>query len=280
MLTRNGMAPKIDGNGAPIPTLGFGTWQLQGDVARSAVATALKTGYRHIDTAQIYENESDVGDGIRDAEIARDEFFITTKVWTDRYRAGDLERSVEESLSRLQLEQVDLLLLHWPNPDVPIAETMKAMNRVRSAGLTSHIGVSNFPTEELARAIDASEASLATNQVEYHPLLDQDALIDALEQAGMALTAYSPIAQGKIADESAIREIAQTHGKTPSQVALRWLIQQDGVAAIPRSSKPERIRENFDIFDFELSGAEMTRISSLRSREGRLSSPSFAPDWD
>lgn len=280
MLTRNGKAPTIDGNGAPIPSLGFGTWQLHGEVARDAVATALRTGYRHIDTAQIYENESEVGAGIRDAEVPRDEFFITTKVWMDRYRSGDLERSVEESLHRLGLDHVDLLLLHWPNPDVPIAETMKAMNLVKSSGLVSHIGVSNFPVEELARAIDASPARLATNQVEYHPLLDQDPVIDALEQAGMALTAYSPIAQGKIADEPALREIAETHGKTPSQVALRWLIQQDCVAAIPRSSKPERIRENFDIFDFELSGAEMTRVSSLRSREGRLSSPSFAPDWD
>lgn len=280
MLTKNGKAPLVAANGVSIPCLGFGTWQLRGDVARDAVATALAAGYRHIDTAQIYENEHEVGEGLKAADTPRDEYFLTTKVWIDKFRAGDLERSAEESVTKLGVDQVDLLLLHWPNPEVPLSETIKALNRARSSGLTRHIGVSNFPTAELHRAIDASDAKLVTNQVEYHPYIDQQPVIDALEALGLALTAYSPIAQGKVNDDPLLAEIAATHAKTASQVALRWLVQQDGVIAIPRSSKPERIRENLDIFDFELSAEEMTKVSSLRSRAGRLISPSFAPDWD
>lgn len=280
MLTRNGKAPIVVANGASIPSIGFGTWQLRGDVAREAVAAAYQAGYRHFDTAQIYENESEVGEGLRAAGASRSDYFLTTKIWIDNCRPGDLERSAEESVAKLGVDKVDLLLLHWPNPDVPLADTIRALNRAREAGLTQHIGVSNFPTRELARAIDASSAKLVTNQVEYHPFLDQHVVMEALEVAGLALTAYSPIARGRAEDDPTIAAVAEAHGKTASQVALRWLIQQERVIAIPRSSKPERIRANFDIFDFELSGGEMTRISSLRSREGRLTSPSFAPDWD
>lgn len=280
MLTRNGKAPIVVANGASIPSIGFGTWQLRGDVAREAVAAAYQAGYRHFDTAQIYENESEVGEGLRAAGASRSDYFLTTKIWIDNCRPGDLERSAEDSVAKLGVDRVDLLLLHWPNPDVPLADTIRALNRARQAGLTQHIGVSNFPTGELARAIDASSAKLVTNQVEYHPFLDQHAVMEALESAGLALTAYSPIARGRAEADPTLAAVAEAHGKTASQVALRWLIQQERVIAIPRSSKPERIRANFDIFDFELSGEEMTRISSLRSREGRLTSPSFAPDWD
>lgn len=280
MPTRNGKSSFVVANGASIPCIGFGTWQLRGDVARDAVAEAHLAGYRHFDTAQIYENEIEVGEGLKQAGASRSDYFLTTKVWIDKYRAGDLERSAEESAAKLGVDQVDLLLLHWPNPEVPLDETVKALNRARDAGLTKHIGVSNFPTAELVRALDASAAPLVTNQVEYHPFLDQTPVVEALEEAGLALTAYSPIARGRVEGEPVLTAIAEEHGKTASQVALRWLVQQEGVIAIPRSSKPDRIRENFDIFDFELSGEEMTRISSLRTSEGRLTSPSFAPDWD
>ncbi|GLK69394.1 aldo/keto reductase [Hansschlegelia plantiphila] len=280
MLTTPGKAPLVAANGASIPALGFGTWQLRGVEARDAVVEAIRVGYRHIDTAQIYENETDVGNGLRLSGIARDEMFLTTKVWTSNYRDGDLQRSVEESLKRLGVVHVDLLLLHWPNPETPLAETMKALNAVRAAGLARDIGVSNFPTRELREAIDLSGAPLVTDQVEYHAFLDQSALKAELDRGGMALTAYSPIARGKAAHDETIRTIAQTYAKSASQVALRWLIQQDGVIAIPRSSKKERIAENFDVFDFTLSDEEMARISALRTREGRLTSPSFAPEWD
>lgn len=280
MLTFADKSPVAAAHGASIPALGFGTWQVKGDAARDAVAEALRIGYRHIDTAQIYENETDVGNGLKRSDVRRSDLFLTTKVWTSHYRDGDLQRSAEESLKRLGVDHVDLLLLHWPNPAVPLAETIKALNAVRSAGLARHIGVSNFPVRTLREAIDLSRAPLVTNQVEYHPFLDQSAVNNELRRHDMALTAYSPIAQGKVAHDATIKAIAAAHGKTPAQVALRWLIQQEGVVAIPRSSKAERIAENFDIFDFALDDDEMARISALRSAKGRITSPSFAPEWD
>ncbi|MFC7053541.1 aldo/keto reductase [Hansschlegelia quercus] len=280
MLTRAGQSPLVAANGASIPALGFGTWQLDGEEARDAVQAALEIGYRHIDTAQIYGNEVEVGEGLRRSGVNRDEVFLTTKVWTDRYRDGDLQRSVEDSLKKLGVSYVDLLLLHWPNPAVALQETLKALNAVRSNGLSRDIGVSNFPVKTLREAIDLSGAPLVTNQVEYHPFLDQSAVKAALDANDMALTAYSPIAKGKVAEDATIKAIAEAHGKTPSQIALRWLIQQDGVIAIPRSSKKARIAENFDIFDFALDEAEMSRVSALRTKDGRITSPSFAPEWD
>jgi diketogulonate reductase-like aldo/keto reductase len=280
MLTRAGKSPLVAANGASIPALGFGTWQLDGDEARDAVQAALEIGYRHIDTAQIYGNEAEVGEGLRRSGVKRDEVFLTTKVWTDRYGDGDLQRSVEDSLKKLGVSHLDLLLLHWPNPAVPLEETLKALNAVRSNGLTLDLGVSNFPVKTLRQAIEFSGAPLVTNQVEYHPFLDQTAVKAELDANAIALTAYSPIAKGKVAENATIRAIAETHDKTPSQVTLRWLIQQDGVIAIPRSSKKARIAENFDIFDFALDEVEMSKISALRTKNGRITSPSFAPKWD
>lgn len=280
MLTRTGKAPIVEANGAAIPAIGFGTWQLRGETATMGVLEALKVGYRHVDTAQIYDNEPEVGEGLRASDVRREDVFLTTKVWTDRYHDGDLQRSVEESLRKLSTPYVDLLLLHWPNPDVPLVETIKALSTVHAAGLARAIGVSNFTSAQVAEAAELAGAPLATNQVEYHPYLDQSAVFAATGPRGMALTAYSPIAQGKVAKDATIGAIAEAHGKTPSQVTLRWLIQQDGVIAIPRSSKPERIAENFDLFDFELTDEEMGRISALRSRDGRITSPSWAPAWD
>lgn len=280
MLPQNGATPRVEANGASIPAIGFGTWQLQAAIATSAVLEALKVGYRHIDTAQIYGNEAEVGEGLRRSGVPRDDVFLTTKVWTDSYRDGDLQRSVEESLRKLGVDHVDLLLLHWPNPDVPLAETIKAFASVKAAGLTRHLGVSNFTTALLAEAVDLVGAPLATDQVEYHPFLDQTAVKAALDARGMALTAYSPIAHGRAAKDATICGIAKAHHKTPSQVSLRWLIQQGGVAAIPRSANAARIAENFDVFDFELTDPEMTAISALRSSDGRITSPSWAPAWD
>lgn len=270
----------VDVQGAQIPKLGFGTWKLEGEDAYDAVSAALKAGYRHIDTAQAYGNEAEVGRAIADSGVSRDDIWLTTKVWTERFAAGDLEASVKESLSKLKTDRLDLVLLHWPNEDVPLGETISALNACRDGGFTSHIGVSNFTTTWLGEAVATSKAPLICDQVEYHPFLDQTPVLDAVEKYDMALTAYSPVAQGEVFDDPVLEEIAKAHGKTPVQVALRWLLQQDRVCAIPRSSSADHVKSNFDVFDFELGGEDVRRINGLRDKNHRLVDPDFAPDWD
>jgi 2,5-diketo-D-gluconate reductase B len=270
----------VEANGARIPAVGLGTWQLTGETARRAVEAALATGYRHIDTAQAYGNEREVGQAIRASAIPRDEMFLTTKVWWDRFRAGDLQRSAEESLRRLAVDAVDLLLLHWPNPEVPLEETLQALCEVKRRGMARHIGVSNFPVALIEQAVRISPEKLVTNQVEYHPFLDQSPVLAACRTHGMALTAYSPLARGEVFRSEVLKAIAQERGKTPSQIVIRWLIQQEGVVAIPRSSSPEHGRANFDVFDFELGAEEMQRIAGRARPDGRMVDPDFAPDWD
>lgn len=272
----------VEANGARIPALGLGTWELRGEVAERIVECALEVGYRHIDTAQMYGNEREVGRAIRTSGIPREEIFLTTKIWPDRFRRGDLQRSVEESLGRLGVSRVDLLLLHWPNPEVSLAETMEALLDVHARGWTRWIGVSNFTValmEEAARL--AAPVPLVANQVEYHPFLSQRRVLAACRRLGMALVAYCPLARGRVFESPVIRRIAERHGRNPAQVALRWLIQQEGVAAIPRSAKPEHVKSNFDIWDFELSPEEMAEISALGSPAGRIVAlPGLAPAWD
>lgn len=271
----------IEVGGVVIPRLGFGTWQVTGNEARTMVAGALEAGYRHIDTAQIYENESEVGASIAASGIPRDELFITTKVWTKRFHEGDFQRSVDESLDRLGLDHVDLLLLHWPMPKPPLEETIAALNEVHARGLTRSIGVSNFPVVELRRAVALSAAPIVTNQIEYHPFLTQRAQIAEMERLGSTITAWSPLARGRIAEDPEILAIAQAHGRTAGQVTLRWLLQQPGTIIIPQTSKPGRMAENLDIFDFELTDEEMARLHALGSPEGRTGdwiNPAFA--WD
>lgn len=274
------MTERTQANGASIPKLGFGTWQLEDEDAARGVATALKTGYRHIDTAQIYGNEAAVGDGLKQSGLKREDFFLTTKVWRDKFRDGDLQASVKESLDKLKTDYVDLLLLHWPVPEVPLDETMKALNDVKEAGQVKHIGVSNFTVDLLDQARAHSKAPLVANQVEYHPYLDQNAVLTACRAAGMAMTAYSPIAQGKVFDDEVITDIAKKHDVSPAQIVLRWLIDQDSVVAIPRSSSDDHIKSNFAIADIKLSEEDTGRINALRSPEGRLIDPDWAPDWD
>ena len=262
-----------------IPLLGFGTWQLEPPVARRMVAEAVRIGYRHIDTARIYENEEAVGQGIRDSGVDRDSLFLTTKVWVDDFAEGDLQAAAQGSVERLGFTP-DLLLLHWPRPQPDLAETIRALNDARARGLTRAIGLSNFPSALFRQARSLSEAPLVTNQVEYHPYLAQTALLRTARELGSSLTAWSPLAQGKVADDPVIAAIAATHGKTPGQVTLRWLVQQ-GVIAIPRTARAERARENFAIFDFVLSEDEMCRIHGLARPDGRIGDwldPAFA--WD
>ena len=270
----------IHANGAKIPALGFGTFELEPADAQAMVAHALKVGYRHIDTAQAYQNEEAVGRGIRQSGIAREDIFLTTKVWTDRFAEGDLQRSVHESLDKLDTDYVDLLLLHWPNPDISLKETLTALNDVREQGLARHIGVSNFTTTLIDEAVAQSRAPLVTNQVEYHPYLSQQPVLDKLSEHRMALTAYCPLAQGRVFAEPTLDRIGKAHGKNGGQVALRWLLQHGNVVAIPRSSSKDHVANNFDVFDFELSDEQMREIAALHAADGRIINPSFGPDWD
>ena len=270
----------VNANGAQIPAIGFGTFELEPADAEKMVAHALKVGYRHIDTAQIYKNEEAVGQGIEKSGVAREDIFLTTKVWTDSFQNGDLQASVEESLKKLGTDYVDLLLLHWPNPDVSLKETLAALNEVQDKGWARHIGISNFTKAQIHEAAEMSGKPLATNQVEYHPYLDQSPVLDALSATGMAMTAYCPLARGKVFKDPTLERIGKKHGKNAGQVGLRWLIQQGNVIAVPRSSNPDHVQSNFEVFDFELSEEEMNEITSLHSPEGRMINPSFAPAWD
>ena len=270
----------VEAHGARIPALGFGTFRLEGGVARRMVACALEIGYRHIDTAQMYGNEAEVGEAIEASPVARDEIWLTTKIWPDNFRDGDLQRAAAASVERLRTVP-DLLLLHWPNPRVPLQETIAALNEVKRLSLTRHIGISNCPRGLIRESVALSEEPLVLNQVEYHPYLSQRTVLDELRRHGMALTAYSPVAQGQVFADETLRRIAERHGKNPGQVTLRWLLQQDGVSAIPRSSRDAHARANFEIFDFELSADEMSEIAALASPGGRIVNPAgVAPQWD
>lgn len=263
-----------------IPTLGFGTWQLEPADARRMVEAALEIGYRHVDTAWIYKNEAAVGEAIRASGLPRNEVFLTTKVWVDFFKDGELQRAAEGSVERLGVGPVDLLLLHWPKPDPTIEETVRALNEVKAQGLARSIGLSNFPSAEWRRAQAASDALLVTNQVEHHPYLPVDTLKKTAAELGSSVTAWSPLAQGKIADDPVLKRIAAAHGKTPGQVTLRWLVQQ-GVIAIPRTAKESRAKENFDLWDFALSAEEVRMIDALGSPQGRIGDwldPAFR--WD
>src|SRR5437867_4328151 len=223
----------IEANGARIPAIGLGTWELRGRACARLVEQALRLGYRHIDTAQMYENEREVGEGLRASGVKRDQVFLTTKIWPSHFAPHDLERSAKESLVRLRLTEVDLLLLHWPNPQVPLVETLGALARIRQQGLARHIGVSNLTVALIEEAVAKCSAPLVCNQVEYHPYLDQTKVREACARHGMAVVAYSPIAKGRVRNDELLAGIGKAHGKSPAQICLRWLVQQ-GVAAIPR----------------------------------------------
>ena len=272
----------VEAAGARIPALGFGTWRLSGDTCRSMVGRAFEIGYRHIDTAQMYDNEAEVGAALRASDLPREEVFLTTKISPDDFAKDRFKDSLRQRLDLLRQDHVDLLLLHWPNRTVPIQETMEAMNEAVADGHTRHIGVSNFTVPMVEAAQTVSQAQLATNQVEYHPYLAQDTLLTWMRAKYISLTAYCPLARGKVADDPLLQKIGEAHGKTPSQVALRWLVQQPEVIAIPRTSNPARAKENFEVFDFILSEDEMTAIKALGTKEGRLVQMSnVAPDeWD
>ena len=274
--------PGIAANGLNMPALGLGTWQIAPETIAEIVPVALDAGYRHIDTAQIYGNEEAIGQALVDSGVDRSEVFLTTKVWPEHYAPNDLLASVRQSLERLKTDYVDLLLLHWPvfggrgmNP------TLEALLRARADGLARHVGISNFNIDQTEQAVAfCGPGTLATSQVEFHVYLGQERLKRVLARHNLVLTAYMPLAKAHSVNDPVLWEIGAQYGKTAPQVALRWLVEQDRVAAIPATSNPHHARANIDIFDFALSAEDQTRIAGL-ARGMRLCQPDgLAPQWD
>jgi 2,5-diketo-D-gluconate reductase B len=269
----------VDMRGRLVPALGFGTWQLSGTTCERMVRAALEIGYRHLDTAQVYGNEAEVGRAVAQSGIARPEIFVATKVSQTQLRAAQVRRSFRESLDRLRMAYVDLLLIHWPDERVALAETLGAMRELRAAGQAKAIGVSNFPVRLIREAVEVAGDAIVCNQVEYHVLLSQAPVLEFARRHGIAITAYCPLARGRLMDHPVMQQVAHKHGKTVSQIGLRWLVEQKGVMAIPKTSSERHAGENFAIFDFALD-AEDHRLLDALPGGTRVVSPSFAPRWD
>lgn len=265
---------------ATLPALGFGTYKLYGKEAARAVELALGSGYTHIDTAQVYENEEGVGEGIKNSQIPRDNIFLTTKVWRNEFANGTVAQSVDESLRKLKTDYVDLLLVHWPFPEKSVSYMVEQVLKAQERGQAKYIGVSNFTVAQMEEALKISGGAIICNQVEYHPYLSQKPVLDLVRGHDMALTAYSPVARGDVFKDRTLQEIGLKHGKSAGQVVLRWHMQQDNVSAIPKSGTPENIKANIDIFDFELSDTDMSAIHALARPNGRQISPEWGPKWD
>jgi len=271
----------VSANGANIPALGFGTFRMPDEDVARVLPEALKLGFRHVDTAQIYKNEAAVGDVLSKSGVPRADIFLTTKVWVDRVGHDAFIASVDESLAKLKTDYVDLLLLHWPQSEMPLADRMGALNALKKAGKVRNIGVSNFSTALIAEAVKLSDAPLATNQVEYHPYLDQTKVLGEVRKHGMSLTSYYLMANGAVPGDPVLKDIGSRHGKTAAQVALRWAIQQKDVIALSKTATVSRLPENFDVFDFALSEDEMLAIHKLARPTGRIVNPGhLAPEWD
>ncbi len=264
--------------GVEVPKLGYGTWLVEGEEAYDGVLDALSLGYRHVDTARAYGNEREVGRALEDSGVPREEIWLTTKVWYEDAEPDVLTRIFHEQLDDLRVDRVDLLLLHWPAPEVPLRQTLGAMDALREQGLTGRIGVSNFPSELLREAL--SLAPLLCDQVEYHPYLPQGPVMHECLEHDLLLTAYSPFAHGHVHDDPALAAIGARHGKSAGQVALRWLLDQPNVAALPKASSHERRAENIDVFDFALDDDERAAVAALSQRHLRTADPAWAPDWD
>jgi diketogulonate reductase-like aldo/keto reductase len=256
-------------HGARIPAIGLGTWNLTGRICARLVEQALRLGYRHIDTAETYDNEREVGEGLRASGVKREDVFVTTKVWPTHLAPADLQRAAKDSLVRLRLSDVNLLLIHWPNPRIPLAETIGALCKMKQDGYARHIGLSNFTVPLIDEAVRLTTEPLATNQIELHPYIDQRELVAGTRRHGLEVTAYSPIARGKAAGDKVMATIGMNYGKTAGQISLRYLVQQ-GVVVIPRTSKIERLSENMAIFDFKLTDEEMAEIAALARPSGSV----------
>lgn len=268
----------VSANGAKIPAIGLGTWDIPLTTLPDIVSGAIAAGYRHIDTAARYGNEKEVGEGIRASGTPRAELHVTTKVWWDRIDDGELQKSTEESLQKLGLDHVDLLLIHWPNPAIPLERSIRALNDAKRKGYARHIGISNFTPSLVKEAVHLSAEPLVTNQCENHPFLDQNKLITVCQERGLSFTSYTPIGRGGIPDNPVLASAAKHHGKTATQIILRWHVQS-GFIAIPRSSQLKHVVENFSVFDFSLTDTQMRDITALRAMNKRFVNPDFAPKW-
>ena len=269
----------ITHQGSQLPALAFGTFRMQGEDCANAVKWALEIGYRNIDTAQRYENEQDVGSALEASPVPREEIFLTTKIGMANAAGNDVLVSARESLDKLRTDYVDLLLLHWPVPEIPLSETLGAMAELQSEGKTRHIGVANFTVPMIEEAVDQLNIKLFTNQIEYHPLLRQKKLNECIFSHDMILSGHSPIATGRIVENDTLKAIGSKYDKTPAQVAIRWQLEQDKVMPIPKSSRREIIAENFNVFDFSLDAGDMENIEGLPKND-RGVRPPFEPDWD
>src|SRR3974390_677666 len=269
----------VEAHGARMPQIGLGTMTLKDDVCVQAVRTALQLGYRHLDTAAFYGNEKENGAGLRASGIKREDVFICTKVRQGDLMPDDFARVLDQSLANLQLPYVDLLLIHWNNPDIPFKLSVGALCKAKKDGKTKHIGVANFTTSMLDEAWAVTSEPLVCNQVEMHPFINQDKVVAACKKHGMALVAYCPIARGKVPGADVLERIGKAHHKTAAQVSLRYLVQR-GVAAIPRTSNPGHMKANLDVYDFELSAAEIAELKALNANNMRVVNPPHAPQWD
>lgn len=269
----------IDAHQMRMPKLGLGTYRLKGEECAAAVDGALKLGYRHLDTAEMYDNEEAVGQGIAASGVARGDIFLTTKVWWQHLAGDDMARAAEASLKRLGTDYVDLYLIHWPAPDMDLADALEKLVRLKEQGMARSIGVANFPSSLLRRAVGEIGAPIACNQFEYHVLLGQQTMVDAARAVGAASVAYCPLAQGRLAQQPVLEEIALKHKVSAAQVALKWLLDQDGVAAIPKAGRPESQQANLDALDVPLDEADRAAIAAL-PKDQRCVNPGFAPAWD
>ncbi len=269
----------VTAHGMRLPKLGFGTWRLKGAECQRAVESAIALGYRHIDTAEMYGNEDAVGAGLAACGVPRDQLHVTTKVWHEHLAPDQIRAAMAASLKALRLDHVDLFLIHWPAPRMDLPAALETLVALREAGMTRHIGVANFTVALLREAIEQIGAPIVCNQIEYHVLLDQTRVLDYARGKGLAVTAYCPLAQGRVADDPVLAGIARKHGATPSQVALKWLLDQDGVSPIPKASGRARQQENLDALRVALDDADRAAIAALPKGQ-RFVSPGFAPAWD
>src|SRR5262245_44494140 len=273
----------VEANGARIPAIGLGTMTLREQACIDTVMSALRLGYRHLDTAERCGNEEWVGEGLRQglsaSGLKREDVFVTMKVYWDKLAPGDFERSVEDSLQKLKLPWVDLLLIHWNNPKVPLSDSIASLCNAKKKGQTKHIGVANFTTAMLDEAVRLASEPLVNNQIEAHPFLDQSKVLAACRKNGISATGYCPIARGKVPGNEVLERIGKAHGKSSSQIALRYLVQQ-GIMPIPRTANADHLAANLAVFDFKLSDAEMAEVAALKRPDGRVVNPAHSPQWD
>jgi 2,5-diketo-D-gluconate reductase B len=269
----------IKTQGIAMPKLGLGTFRMQGDTCRTAVESALALGYRHIDTAEMYGNEDAIGTALAAVRVPRSELHVTTKVWVENLAPDAIRRAFDSSLKKLRLDHIDLYLVHWPSRSMKLPAVLETLVKLKEEGRTRAIGVANFPTALMKVAVEEVKAPIACNQVEYHVMLDQAKLKKYLAAHNIPLVAYCPLAQGRVASEETLAKIGRKHNASAAQVALKWLLDQDGVAAIPKASRAESQKANLDALKVTLDDEDRKAIAAL-PKDWRCVNPGFGPDWD